>query len=268
MQSRPSRVRPMKGDGRGRARERWELACAENSGWTHRTQRGMTWGGREWRAGGVRPRARQRVITRSVVQRGMVLPRVSGVKLGRISRWISSNYAQDKCHAPGPHREAVGVMPKSPQRVITRSKRVGNATCARLLFREFEQTRIEGSNAAPAAHGSENPTGVWDAEAASPSHTLAAFWHPIDADAWRAPSFAAGADAARGARAELEERALRGRIRAGWTRWSTEASVRPAAAWIEDVQHALIGPRGVCSHGRRRWERMGDFRPSHMLERV
>ena len=147
-------------------------------------------------------------------------------------------------------------------------RQVGNATCAPLLFREFEQRRIEGSNAAPAAHGSENPTGESDTEAASPSGRLATFWHPIDADAWRAPSFAAGADAARGARAELEERALRGRLRAGWTRWSTEASVRPAAAWIEDVQHALIGPRGVCSHGRRRWERMGDFRPSHMLERV
>ena len=147
-------------------------------------------------------------------------------------------------------------------------RQVGNATCAPLLFREFEQRRIEGSNAAPAAHGSDTPTGVCDDDAASSSHTLAAFWHPIDADAWRAPSFAPGADAARGARAELEERALRGRLRAGWTRWSAEASVRPAAAWIKDVQHALIGPRGVCSHGRRRWERMGDFRPSHMLERV
>ena len=142
------------------------------------------------------------------------------------------------------------------------------ATFSVSFSEKTELTLIEGSRAAPAAHGSENPTSVWDAEAASPSHTLAAFWHPIDADAWRAPHFAAGADAARGARAELEERALRGRLRAGWTRWSAEASVRPAAAWIEDVQHALIGPRGVCSHGRRRWERMGDFRPSHMLERV
>ena len=94
----------------------------------------------------------------------------------------------------------------------------------------------------------ESDPGVCDDDAASSSHTLAAFWHPIDADAWRAPHFAAGADAARGARAELEERALRGRLRAGWTRWSAEASVRPAAAWIEDVQHALIGPRGVCAH--------------------
>ena len=100
MQSPPNRVRPVGGDGRGRARERWEPACAENSGWTHRTQRGMTWGGREWRAGGVRPRARQRVITRSVVQRGMVLRRVSGVKLGRISRWIFSSCAPDKCQTP------------------------------------------------------------------------------------------------------------------------------------------------------------------------
>ena len=97
-------------------------------------------------------------------------------------------------------------------------RQVGNAKCARLLFREFEQTRIEGSNAAPAAHGSDNPTGVCDDDAASSSHTLAAFWHPIDADAWREADFAAGADAARGARAELEERALRGRICAGWTR--------------------------------------------------
>ena len=142
------------------------------------------------------------------------------------------------------------------------------ATCSVSFSEKTELTLIEGSRAAPAGHGSDNPTGEWDTEAASPSHRLAAFWYPIDADAWRAPYFAAGADAARGARAELEERALRGRLRAGWTRWSAEASVRPAAAWIEDVQHALIGPRGVCSHGRRRWERMGDFRPSHMLERV
>ena len=120
----------------------------------------------------------------------------------------------------------------------------------------------------PTGATSENPASLPDGKAASVSGRLAAFWHPIDADAWRAPSFAPGADAARGARAELEERALRGRLRAGWTRWSAEASVRPAAAWIEDVQHALIGPRGVCSHGWRRWERMGDFRPSHMLERV
>ena len=92
------------------------------------------------------------------------------------------------------------------------------ATCSVSFFRETELTLIEGANAAPAAHGSDNPTGVCDDEAASSSHTLAAFWHPIDADAWRAPHFAAGADAARGARAELEERALRGRICAGWTR--------------------------------------------------
>ena len=122
MQSRPSRVRTVRGDGRGRARERWEPACAENSGWTHRTQRGMTWGGREWRAGGVRPRARQRVLSRSFLRSGIVLRRVSGVKLGRISRWIFSSCAPDKCQTPGPHREAVGVMPKSPQRVITRSR--------------------------------------------------------------------------------------------------------------------------------------------------
>ena len=58
---------------------------------------------------------------------GIVLRRVSGVKLGRISRWIFSSCAPDKCQTPGPHREAVGVMPKSPQRVITRSKRVARA---------------------------------------------------------------------------------------------------------------------------------------------
>ena len=147
-------------------------------------------------------------------------------------------------------------------------RQVGNATCAPLLFREFEQRRIEGSNAAPTGYRSEKLTVPRHVNTALLCLQLAALWHPIDADAWRAPYFAAGADAARGARAELEERALRGRLRAGWTRWSAEASVRPAAAWIEDVQHALIGPRGVCSHGRRRWERMGDFRPSHMLERV
>jgi hypothetical protein len=59
MQSPPNRVRPVGVDGRGRARERWEPACAENVDRTHRTQRGMTWGGREGRAGGVRPRAKQ-----------------------------------------------------------------------------------------------------------------------------------------------------------------------------------------------------------------
>ena len=92
------------------------------------------------------------------------------------------------------------------------------ATCSVSFSEKTELTLIEGSRAAPAAHGSENPASLPDTEAASPSGRLAAFWHPIDADAWRAPHFAAGADAARGARAELEERALRGRICAGWTR--------------------------------------------------
>ena len=142
------------------------------------------------------------------------------------------------------------------------------ATCSVSFSEKTELTLIEGSYAAPTGYRSEKLTVPRHVNTALLCLQLLASWHPIDADAWREADFAAGADAARGARAELEERALRGRIRAGWTRWSTEASVRPAAAWIEDVQHALIGPRGVCSHGWRRWERMGDFRPSHMLERV